>query len=85
MDKSNTDFGEGKTGGLGFIYFLTANKTCCLQYFLLLLFLTPQVSKGVNDDTKDEVKNYDDDHEEEEQVVNHPGRKKGLLLTPKRK
>lgn len=46
------------------------------------MFLTSQVSKGVDDDTKDEVKNDDDDDEEEQEVVNHPGRKQRLLDDP---
>lgn len=64
-----------------FTSFLTTNKTCCLQYFLFLLLLAPQVGKRVNDDAKDEVKDNNDDHEEEEQVVDHPGGKQGLLVT----
>lgn len=65
-------------------YFLTTNETRRFQYLLLLLFLTPQVSKSINDDAKDEVEDNDDDHEEEKQVVDHPGSKKGLLLKPNR-
>lgn len=63
-------------------YFLTTDKTRRFQYLLFLLFLAPQVSKSVNDDTKDEVEDNDDDHEEEKQVVDHSGSKKGLLLNP---
>ena len=39
----------------------TTNETSVLQYLLLILFFTPQISKGVDDDTKYEVKNDDDD------------------------
>lgn len=63
-------------------YFLTTDETRRFQYLLFLLFLAPQVSKSVNDDTKDEVEDNDDDHEEEKQVVDHSGSKKGLLLNP---
>jgi hypothetical protein len=31
-----------------------------------LLFLTPQIGKSVDDDTKNEIENDNDDHEEEE-------------------
>lgn len=61
-------------------YFLTTDETRRFQYLLFLLFLAPQVSKRVNDDTKDEVQDNDDDHEEEQQVVDYSGSKKGLLL-----
>lgn len=58
---------------------LTADEARRLQDFLLLLFFTPQVSEGVDDHAKDEIKDDDDDHEEEQQVVDHSGRKKRLL------
>lgn len=67
------------------IYFLTTNKTCCLQDFLFFLLLTPQVGKCIDDDTKDEVEDNNDDHEEEEQVVDHPGCEEGLLLESNRR
>lgn len=65
-------------------HFLTTNETRRFQDLLFLLFLTPQVSKSINDDTKNEVENNDDDHEEEKQVIDHSGSKKGLLLKPNR-
>lgn len=43
------------------------------------MLFAPQVSEGVDDDTKDEVEDNDDDHEEEQQVVYHPGCKQRLL------
>lgn len=58
---------------------LTTNEARSLQNLFFLLLFASQVSKGINDDTKDEVKDDDDDHEEEEQVVNHPGCKQWLL------
>lgn len=58
---------------------LTADEAGSLQDFFFLLFFTPQVSKGVDDNTKDEVEDNDDDHEEEQQVVYHPGCKQWLL------
>lgn len=60
----------------------TADETGCFQDLLFPLFLTSQVSEGVDDDAKDEVKNNDDDDEEEQKVVNHSGRKQRLLHCP---
>lgn len=57
----------------------TTDKTGGFEDLLLSLFLTPQVCKGVNDDTKDEVKDNDDDNEEEQKVVNHSGCKERFL------
>lgn len=58
---------------------LTTDEASGLEHFLFFLFFTSQVSKGVNNDTEDQVKDDDDDHEEEEQVVDHPGCKQRLL------
>lgn len=58
---------------------LTTNKTGGLQDLFLLLFLAPQISKGVNDDPEDEVEDDDDDNEEEEEVVDNSSREQGLL------
>ncbi len=58
---------------------LTADEAGCLQDLFFLLLLTPQVSEGVDDNTKDEVEDNDDDHEEEQQVVYHSGGKQWLL------
>lgn len=80
-----THFENKTTLKMHLIYFLTANKTCCLEDFLFFLLLTPQVSKCIDDDTKDEVEDNNYDHEEEQQVVDHPGCEKGLLLTPNRR
>lgn len=60
----------------------TADETGGFKNLLLPLFLTPQVSEGVDDDTKDEVKNDDDNNEEEQKVVNHSGSKQRLLHVP---
>ena len=57
----------------------TTDETGGFQDLLLPLFFTSQVSEGVDDNTKDEVKNDDDNDEEEQKVVNHPGRKQRLL------
>lgn len=57
----------------------TADETGCLQNFFFLLLLTSEVSKGVNDHTKNQVKDDNNDDEEEKEVINHPGSKQGLL------
>lgn len=49
----------------------TTDETTGFEDFFLPLFLTPQVCKGVNDNTKDEVENDDDDNKEKQKVVNH--------------
>jgi hypothetical protein len=59
-----------------------ASETRILQNFLFLLFLTPQIGKSVDDDTKNEIENDIDDHEEEEYVVNHSSSKHRLLEIP---
>lgn len=46
---------------------------------LLLLLLTPQISKGINDHTKDQIQNDNDDHEEEEQVIDDTGNEQWFL------
>jgi hypothetical protein len=46
---------------------------------LLLLFLTPKVSKCVDDDTKNKVQHNNDDNEEEQQVVNNSSHKERFL------
>lgn len=57
----------------------TTDKAGGFQNLLLPLFLTPQVGKCVDDHTKNEVENNDDDHKEEEKIVDYPGRKERLL------
>lgn len=52
---------------------LTTNEACGLENLFLLLLLTAQVSKGVNDHSKDEVQHNDNDNEKEQEVVDHTG------------
>ena len=59
-----------------------ASETRILQNFLFLLFLTPQIGKSVDDDTKNEIENDNDDQKEEEHVVNHSSSKHRLLEIP---
>lgn len=58
---------------------LTTDETGRLQHFLFLLFFTPQISKGVDNDTKDQIEDNNDDHEEEQQVINYSGSEQRLL------
>jgi hypothetical protein len=44
-----------------------------------LLLLASEVSKRVDDDTKNKVKHDDDDNEEEQQVINHSSHKERFL------
>ena len=55
---------------------LTTDETRVLQHIVLSVFLSPEVGKCVNDDTKDED---DDDHQEEGEVVQHLEVKQWLL------
>lgn len=50
---------------------LTADEACGLENLFLLLLLTAQVSKGVDDHPKDEVQHNDNDNEKEQEVVDH--------------
>jgi hypothetical protein len=52
-----------------------------LQNGFFILFLTPEVSKRVDDDTEDEVQHNNDNNEEEQQVIYHAGNKQRLLKT----
>lgn len=67
---------------MNYIAVRTTDETGGFQDLLLPLFLTSQVSEGVDDDTKDKVKNNDDNDEEEQEVVNHSGCKERLLCGP---
>ena len=58
---------------------LTTNETGVLQLVFLLVFLGPEVSKRVDDDTKDEVLDDDDDHQEEGKVVEDSQEKQCVL------
>ena len=50
----------------------TADEAGILDDLLLVILLCPEISEGVDDDTKNQVKDYNDDHEEEEHVVDEP-------------
>lgn len=59
--------------------FLTTDEAGGLEDLLFLLFLTTQVSEGVDDDTKDQVEYDDDDDEVEEEIVDDSGWEQWLL------
>ena len=59
---------------------LTTDEARILQLFFLMVFLCSEISKGVDDDTKDEVLEDDnDDQEEEGEVVEHSEKEQWLL------
>lgn len=60
----------------------TADETGGFQNFFLPLFLTSQVSKGVDDNTKYEVEHDDNDDKEEQKVIHYPGSKQRFLDRP---
>uniref|UniRef100_A0A0B6ZYU0 Uncharacterized protein n=1 Tax=Arion vulgaris TaxID=1028688 RepID=A0A0B6ZYU0_9EUPU len=51
------------------------DKTSVSQDLIFGLFLTPEVSKSVDDDTKDEVEYNNNDNEEEEQIIDNSSQK----------
>lgn len=71
--------GRKSFGAIPVLPALTTDETGGLQDLFLLLFLTPQISKGVNNDPEDEVEDDDDDNKEEEEVVDNSSREQGLL------
>ena len=62
-----------------YIHVLTTNKARIFQNIFFLLLFCSQICKCVNDDTKNEVENNDDDNEKEEHVVNDPGNVEGFI------
>lgn len=57
----------------------TANKASVLQNQLLLLLFRSEIGKCVYDDTKDEIKDYNDQDEEEQEIIHNSGDKQRLL------
>lgn len=58
---------------------LTTNKACVSQILILGILLAPEVGKGVNNDTKDEVEDDDVDQEEEHEIVQNTAKEIGIL------
>ena len=61
------------------IIMLTTNEAVILQLFLFSVLLCSEVGKGVNDHTKDEVLEDDDNHYQEGEIVDESQRKQPLL------
>lgn len=55
-----------------------ANKAGAFENQLFLLFLRSQVSKSVDDDTKNKIQNNNDNNEEEQKIVDDSRHKKWL-------
>lgn len=77
--KGQTEADNDGHGLLGQEPSLTTDEARGLENFFLLLLLTAQVGKGVDDHPKDEVQHDDDDNEEEQKVIDHAGREERLL------
>ena len=60
---------------------LTTYEAGVFQNLIFSLFFTPEISKSVDDDTKDEVQDDDDDDEVEEEIVDDPWKEQWLLMT----
>lgn len=57
----------------------STNEACILQHVLLLLFLRPQITERVDDNTKDEVEYDDDEHDVECHIVHRTPQEQILL------
>jgi hypothetical protein len=54
---------------------LTTYEACVPKNFIFSLFLTSQISKCVDDNTKDKIQDDNDNYEEEQQVIHKSGYK----------
>ena len=52
-----------------YLSFKSTNKTGVLDNFFFIIFFSSEISKCVNDDTKDKVEDNNDDNKEEEHVI----------------
>ena len=59
----------------------TTYEAGVLENLFFLLFLAPQVSKRVDNDTEDEIEDNDDDDEEEQQIIDDTSKEQRLLTT----
>lgn len=60
----------------------TTDKAAGFQNLFFPLLLTPQVGKGIDNNTKDEVEDDNDDHEEKQKVINNSGCEEWFLIGP---
>lgn len=58
---------------------LTTYEAGVFQYFFFLSLFTSQISKSIDDDTKNQVQNDNDNNEEEEQIVDNSGQEERFL------
>ena len=63
----------------------TTHEARISENFFFLLFFTSQISKRVDDDTKNEIENYDDDNEVEKQIIHDAEVEKRLLSNTSKK
>lgn len=59
---------------------LTAYKTCVSQCIILFLFFLSQISKSVNDDTKNKIQCYNNNNKEKQQVIHNSKHKQWFLF-----
>ena len=52
-----------------YLSFKPTNKTGVLDNFFFIIFFSSEISKCVNDDTKDKIEDNNDDNKEEEHVI----------------
>ena len=52
-----------------YLSFKPTNKTGVLDNFFFVIFFSSEISKCVNDDTKDKIEDNNDDNKEEEHVI----------------
>ncbi len=64
---------------------LTTDETRVLQSLLLLILLCPKGCKGVNNNTKNEVLDDDEDHQEKEGEIVEHAEEEHVLLTGKKR
>ena len=64
---------------------LTTYKTTIFKDFLFRLFLASQISKCINNNTENQVKNDDNNNEEKQQIINNTRHKVTILKQNKEK
>ena len=63
---SNQYWADSHWHSLSYTIFIPANEASIPENFIFLLLFTPQISEGIDDNTKNEVQNYNDNNEEEQ-------------------
>ena len=52
-----------------YLSFKSTNKAGVLDNFFFIIFFSSEISKCVNDDTKDKIEDNNDDNKEEEHII----------------